>query len=385
MSDQTPEEGKIKSRYDELSALRDAYRDRAREYSKVTLPYLMPESDTGTSSSEFQNDYNTEGAKLTNALANRYVNTLFPAGRSFIALDLKEEDYTQQEQQGNSKAAIDNIFAAVTRDFRKVFEAINSRAIMLDVLKHLIVTGNSLVHKPQEGNLMNYALDEYVLLRDLSGEVQEIITEDKKAIQTLPQEIQAQVMSAMDIKEDEDVRDTTVSLFTYVRRGIADKDTWFVDQAVEAFAVGEQNTYTTEKLRWFPVMWNRTRREIYGRGLVEEHFGSLWTLSILTEAMAVGCITLSDIKFMVRPGSLVDIAAMNASASGSYHYGEHDDVTAITTDRARDMALIKDVMEYYTRHLGEVFMYLPSTMRDAERVDLFVVISVTYVALYKLL
>lgn len=367
MSNETPEEGKIKTRYDELTSLRDAYRDRAREYSKVTLPYLMPETETGTESSEFQNDYNTEGAKLTNALANRYVNTLFPAGRSFIALDLKEEDYAAQEKQGNSKASIESIFATITRDFRKVFEDINSRAVMLDVLKHLIVTGNGLVYKPQDGLIMNYALDEYVVLRSLDGSIQEIITEDRKAVQMLDDELKKQVITAMDIKE-EDIKETTVSLFTYIRRGIDDKDTWYVDQAVESIPVGDQNSYSTEKLRWFPVMWNRTRRESYGRGLVEEHFGSLWTLSILTEAMAVGCVTLADIKFMVRPGSLLDVAALNASASGSYHYGEADDVTSISTDKSRDMMLIKDVMDYYTRHLGEVFMYLPSTMRDAERV-----------------
>jgi hypothetical protein len=32
------------------------------------------------------------------------------------------------------------------------------------------------------------------------------------------------------------------------------------------------------------------------------------------------------------------------------------------------MSLIKDVLEMYKRHLGEVFMYAPSTMRDGERV-----------------
>jgi hypothetical protein len=82
----------------------------------------------------------------------------------------------------------------------------------------------------------------------------------------------------------------------------------------------------------------------------------------------MGCVSLADIKYLVRPGSLVNIAELNSSTSGSYHYGEADDINAISTDRQRDMALIKDVIETYKRHLAEVFMYLPGTMRDAERV-----------------
>jgi hypothetical protein len=54
---------------------------------------------------------------------------------------------------------------------------------------------------------------------------------------------------------------------------------------------------------------------------VEEHYGSFWTMSILTEALAIGCVTLADIKFLVRPGSLIDIEQLNAAASGTYHFG----------------------------------------------------------------
>lgn len=362
-----PDLGIIKARYEAMQTVRNKYRDRGREYAKLTLPYLMPETDEGTDSSEFQGDYNTEGAKLVNALANKYIETLFPAGRSFVKMDLEPEDMAAQVEAGAKEADILATFAGAERIFRKHFEAGGSRPVLLDALKHLIVTGNALLFQPQDGALQNYAIDEYVVTRDLSGKVLEILTEDKKALIMLPQEIKAAVIAELDI-EAEKVAETTVNLYTWIRRSEDDAETWVVDQAVEGFNVGEQNTYKETDMRWLPIYWNRTRREMYGRGLVEEHGGSFWTLSILTEALAQGCVTLADIKFLVRPGSLTDVAGLNAAASGSYHYGEPDDISAISTDRSRDIVMIKDVIEIYKRHLGEVFMYLPSTMRDAERV-----------------
>jgi len=362
----TPEAGVIKQRATELATVRDKYRDRAREYAKVTLPYLLPEVEE-TDSVEFQNDYNTEGAKLVNAAANTYVQTLFPSGRSFIRFQMEEEDFKELEKQGESKAQVETLFATVERNFRQRFEVVGSRVAALEALKQLIVTGNVLVHKMPEKRTNTYAIDEFMVLRGLDGTLEEIITVDKKFIASLDEELRANVLSEMKVEED-DV-ETVVELYTWIRRGSeGDRDMWYVDQAVESIPVGEQQTFKTDALPWIPVMWQRTRREMYGRGLVEEHYGSFWTLSILTEAMAIGCVSLADIKYLVRPGSLVNVEELNSSASGSYHYGEADDINAISTDRQRDIILIKDVIEVYKRHLAEVFMYLPGTMRDAERV-----------------
>lgn len=361
-----PEEGFILKRFEELKPIANKYRDRGREFAKVTLPYLQPDTDGDTSSQEFQNDYNTEGAKLVNSLANTYAEQLFPAGRSFNKLTLKPEQY---EEAAQDKEDIDAQFAAIERSFREHFATMNARPTLLDAMKHLIVTGNVLLHLTDTNKLVAYAIDEYVLLRGLDGEVLEIITEDKKSVWSLPADIQAQVISALQLeaKDDETLRET-VSLYTYIRKNPDAENQWIVNQSVEGVNLPEENTYSAKEMRWIPVVWNRTRREMYGRGLVEEHFGSFWTLSILSEALALGAVTMADIKYLVKPGSLVDVQELNASGSGSFHYGEPEDVNAITSEKGRDMMFIREVIEGYKRHLGEVFMYLPSTMRDAERV-----------------
>jgi hypothetical protein len=372
-----PAPGVIKQREGQLSGIRNKYRDRAREYAKVTIPSLLPETEL-TDGNEFQHDYNTEGAKLVNSLANTYVETLFPAGHSFVKLDMEEEDYAAQEQQGNSKANIQAIFATIERDFRKRFEGVGSRSALLDTMLHLIVTGNACPYKSMDGNLQTYAIDEYVVLRSPDGMLLELITTDKKLFAALDPEIKAQVQSELNLPDDDTT--TILTLYTWVRRDPEDHDKWYVDQALDDTPVGEQNTYTTDTLRWFPAVWRRTRREMYGRGLVEDHFGSLWTMSILSEALAVGGVAASDIKYLVRPGSLVNIQELNSGQSGSFHYGEADDINEVTSGKARDLQFIQAVIDGYRRHLSEVFMYLPGTMRNAERVNQTVIITV---ALYK--
>lgn len=360
-----PGAGVIKNRYSELEATRNKYRDRARDYAKLTLPYLLPENEQ-TDSSEFQNDYNTEGAKLVNALANAYTDSLFPAGRSFVKLIMETEDMTALTSQGKSQTDVEATFAMIERDFRHIFETNGSRMTFVDSLKHLIVTGNVCFYLPKDGRLSSYAIDEFVVMRSLDGTLMEIVTVDQKLVSALPVDIQSEVMTEMNLTEEN--LNTVVKLYTWIRRDPQKPDSWYADQAVESSPVGEQNKYTTKNLRWIPAMWNRTRREMYGRGLVEEHYGSFWTLSILSEALAAGCVTMADIKYLVRPGSLVNIQELNSSASGSYHYGEADDINEVTSNKARDLTMISQVIDSYKRHLAEVFMYLPSAMRDGERV-----------------
>lgn len=373
---------KTTQRFSQLTPLRNTYLDRAYECAQVTIPYLFPErrptgqGETGTTS--VQHDYNTEGAKLVNNLANYYVQTLFPAGRSFVKLRMEEPELAAQEDKGRTKGDIETAFASAERDMRQRFEDMGSREAMLDLLKHLIIGGNSLIYKPKDSALQIYALDEYVTHRALDGTLNEIITEDRKAVVMLPDDIRDAVIEEMNLKA-ENLQDATCALYTHViRKGIdpstpADQQAknpknWIVRQSVESSPVGTPYEMTPDEMRWFPEVWVRTRREQYGRSLVEEHFGSFWVLSILTEALTQGAVTMADIKYLVKPGSMLDPAALTASASGSFHYGEPEDVGAVQRNHDRDFRLVIDVIELYKRHLGEVFMHLPSQMRDAERV-----------------
>lgn len=358
-------EGYIKERAGVLSTYRDPYLNRAYNYAKVTLPYIINETEDN-SSSEVQLDYNSIGAEYTNHLANRYMNDLFPANRSFFKLRIQDDEIT-----GESDAKQDELLVQGERAARWQFEKRQCRMSYLDALKHCIVTGNALVYYPpdQEIGVQTYALDEYYVMRAPDGTILEIITEDKIAIANLDPDIKQQVISELDLDVDSDLYSETAIIYTYIRLDPENNKQYVVDQAIEGIPLdGTLQTYPKELLPWMPLVWNLTRRENYGRGLIEDHYGSFWALSVLTEALVTGGAILTDFKFFVRPGSMLDVTEMNASASGTYHYADPDDVGTLDHGKANDFKFILELINWYQQKLGKVFLVLSSQMRSAERV-----------------
>lgn len=354
-----------KSRYESLKVFRDPYLDRAITYSKVTLPYVMPETED-EAATEIQLDFSSIGAGLCNHLANRYVQELFPVSRSFFQLQIDEQERSDTQEDSSDT---DTLLTSAERRARWAFEQRHARPSMLDLLKHCIIVGNGLIYyPPKKGKLQMYALDEYVMYRDSAGEVIEIVLMDKKGVLTIPIEYRQEVLDEMKLDASDDLTKEQAALYTYIRINPENEEEFLVNQSIESIEVPDSfQTYPKNLLPWLPQVWNRTRREIYGRGLVEDHYGSFWALSVLSEALVTGAATMSDIKYLVRPGSLLDITAMNSAASGTYHYGMPDDVAAVQSNKQADYAFIKAVIDDYERQLGKAFLSISSQIRDSER------------------
>ena len=360
------EEGFIKNRYVVLKEFRTAYIDRAEKNSEVTLRYIMPpEGDSSTE--EMQRDFSSVGADNVNTLANKYMLTLFPPNKSFFKL---QPNITTQtiEHIGITDSEMDTMLTQAEREARWQLEKKHGRPALIDAIKHLIVTGNALIYYPEDGNIQMYALDQYVVHRSMDGTVTEIITEDEKSLGSLDKELREEVMSVMEFESDIDIHKTNVILYTYIHIDEENPLNLIVEQAVEHAPIKEPFTIERNKNRWIPLVWQQTRREQYGRGLVEDHYGSLWAISVLSEAIVTGAAVMSDIKYLVRPGSVLDVVELNKAKSGTYHIGEPDDVQAIGTDKAKDLQFIQSLIEKYERLLGKAFLSMSSQMRDAERV-----------------
>jgi len=359
------EPGIPKERYTSLGTYRSAYLTRAQTYAKVSLPYIMPEVDD-QSAQEVQLDFSSVGAMLVNHLANRYVQELFPVNRSFFQLQIDESERSETVQEDTE---LDTLLTAAERRARWAFEQRHARPSMLDLMKHCVITGNGLIYyPPKTGKLQLYALDEYVMYRDAAGNIIEIVTEDKKGILSLDPDIRQLVMDELKLDANSDLTKEQASLYTYIRVDPEDPETFLVTQSIESLEVPDSfQSYPKAYLPWLPQVWNRTRREIYGRGLIEDHYGSFTALSVLSEALVTGAATMADIKFLVRPGSLLDVNSMNSAPSGTYHYGMPDDVSAIQSNKQADYQFIKLVIDDYVKHLGKAFMHVSSQIRDSER------------------
>ena len=313
-----------KERYNALATVRQPYLDRAEKYSKVSLRYIMPENRETDSEStgaytEQQLDFSSTGADNVNHLSNIYALTMFPPNRSFFKLMPKPDFDT--ESAGVPLPELESMLSKAEREARWLFETKYGRPSILELFRHLIVTGNSLLYYPDEGNTQTYALDQYVVSRSLDGTVTEIITKDSKSIQSLDPELRQKVLAELEIAEDVDLHKISVNLYTHIQPDPDNEQVFKVSQSVESVPLDNTWSMQKDKSRWIPQVWNLTRREPYGRGLVEDHYGTMYSINVLEEALTTGAASMSDIKHLVEPGSVLDVGQMNSAPAGTYHGG----------------------------------------------------------------
>src|SRR5690606_28169568 len=137
--------------------------------------------------------------------------------------------------------------------------------------KYLIVTGNAMIfHPPNGGPVQVFSLRDYVVQRDLSGEVIEFITRECKAFETFHPDVQAQINAQRALRRDGPAEATDdIKVYTQVKIG----DDGRYEATQEAGGVKLQildARWPKHLLPWVILTWNLVRGENYGRGLVSE-------------------------------------------------------------------------------------------------------------------
>lgn len=372
-----------KSRYYQLKPKRDPYLQRNIEYAKSTLPYLMPE---GAASESFDTvtdytrqlaiQYSALGADNTNNLAELYMLTMFPPNRPFIRIGYEGAIADVAAASGETVGDIEGKLRDIEDQVRKQFEKRGGRVAFHELYKHLIIGGNCVwVFPPKDKPKMHIQLiplDRYVVRRSSSGNWVELVFRESTCLASIPYEMRLRVMHELKLQTNTDIFATNVNLYThiYVPLTSDDEDTFYVVQSYESQIIEQEfQTVTREACRWVPDVFHRVRNEDYGRGLIEDYFGSIHALNILSEAHTVAGVAFSDIKHLVKPGSSVNVARLNDSASGTYHVGDKDDISVVDNGDARVLEYLSKIIDSKERALSRPFLSLISMIRDAERVD----------------
>lgn len=345
-----------------LLADRSIYNDRWEDYAGWTLPYVY-QTDEYDTTTELQNDYQSVGAQAVNHLTNKITSTLFHPGRSFFKIDLRNEQYQELLEAGVDKTEADTVMAAVEKQSLKQMEIVSLRTAVLTAMKSLIITGNSLLYMPTDGSKMQvFNLRDYVVKRDMSGNMHTLIMRDNHDVKTLPQDIMQQAL------DDGLGMDDEVELYTGVILGKSGK--YLVRQEVNASFIVQRNqgVYSKEKLPWIPLSWNLARGHDYGTGLVEDYSGDFHVLSVLSETIMNMSAIASDIKGLVNPMGTTDIDALNDSVSGTWCYGREEDVSYLSLDKLADLAFLNEQVDKYSRRIGSAFLLNSAVTRNAERV-----------------
>lgn len=354
--------------YQDMKSKRGQFEDRALHYASLTIPTIMS-SQSGEHDVSSQHGWQGVGAQCVNYLANKLAITLFPAQQSFFVLDVNEEGEKLLTEKGYTKTELASTFAKITKRTMKLAEESAFRTALVEAFKHLLITGNVCLRLPQseDESMQAIPITHYGVRRDRSGNILDFCLMEKKALSTFTPEVQQQIRNAKSpqkLKKDDDI-----TFYTRVER---EGDGFYkVTQSADELQVGKVSRVKKDKVPFLPITWRRNYGEDYGRGLVEDQAGDFFIIKFLSEAQARGMALMSDVKFLVRPGSLTDINKFMKARTGDVLFGVEEDIHILQLGKYADFTPIASVLEEYRQRVGQVFMLASLIRRDAERVTAY--------------
>lgn len=357
----------LKSRWTKLDGDRQQVLKRARQCSKLTIPSLLPDEGQGEDAT-LETPYQGLGARGVNNLASKLLMTLLPPNQPFFRLNI--DDITELELEKNGqKAEVEEQLASIERKVMQKVSTMSAIVPTFEALKLDIVTGNALLFQPDGGGVEVYRLDEYVIKRNPIGEVLEIITKDEVDINSLPDNIQEQLIDK-DEKLGEDLTKNDESFELYTRIVLnPEKTKWFVTQECNGMEIEEaKGSYPFDECPWVPLRWSARSNENYGRGLVEEYLGDFITLEALTKALTQGTVVASKILGLVNPNGVTRPNKLVKAKNGDFIEGRADDVSYLQLDKYMDYSLCYQSIEKIELRLKHAFLLMDAVQRQAERV-----------------
>lgn len=353
---------RLKRDYEKLEKKRAPFLQRARDYSRMTLPYVLPAEGTPVGEAN-KRGYQGIGAEAVNHLSNKIVQALFPVNEPFFRMGLDPEveaEFSAKKKMSTSE--LDVYFNTITDLCIRQMGKLKLRPLLVQNEKHLIITGNGCLVFTDSG-VRQLGLDKYVVRRDPEGKILLVITKESVVFDELPKEVRAVYLARNPSKQEDKLKGKELPLYT----GYYWEDGEYEGlQSVDDILIFS-NRVPEEKLPIIINRWNTTSGEDYGRGLVEDHAGDLHVLNFLSEARARGAATMMDVKFLVKPGSLTDVDALNEAPTGEYVQGMEGDITVLQLEKYADSRLIESVMKEYMERIGRSFLMLQATIRDSER------------------
>lgn len=351
------------ARYQRLVTSRDAYLQRARDCSKVTIPTLIPdagEKDRGT----LKTPYQSLGARGVNYLASKLLITLFPPNSAFFKLEIDDLVLRATEGGPEIKAEFDSALVNVEHAVMTAMETANGRASMHEAFKHLLVGGNVLLYVAEDGFRVIH-LNRYALCRDPMGHVIEIVVEEEVYPEVLP----ADFLEAANADDDDSEgysSQKTLKLYTHIEYE-DDKVHWY-QEAKGKEIPGTHGMCDTDVSPWIPLRFNRVDGEEYGRGYVEEYYGDLLALEALYQAVLEGSAAAAKILFLVNPNGTTRPRTLANAANGSIIQGNATDVTVIQSQKSQDLSIANSVIDRIEGRLQFAFLLNTAIQRPGERV-----------------
>ena len=360
----------VAERYKTLKSSRDPYMTRARNAAKLTIPTLIPEEGSNKST-VFVKPYQSLGARGVNHLSAKLRLLLLPPNNPFwsfrpnnILLNQEMEMLRMlgQEQEAEAlKTDLETNLAQLENTLLQNIESTQDGAVLNEAFKHLLVAGNVLLVDTKTG-LKYYPLSRYVVNRDYSGNVLEVITEEKVSRLVLGDLIDEIKQGGGEAKDEE------LTLYTYLKRTQDNK--WEIYQEIDGVIIRQtKGSYPLDRCPFIPLRYTRIDGENYGRGFVEDLYADLWTLDKLSQAITEGSLAAAKLVFFVDPNSYTDSDELANAENCAIIDGNANDVSTLQAAKTYDFATAKEEIHRLNRELSLMFLLTTGIQRSGDRVN----------------
>ena len=369
----------LHERYQSLAKERQNYVNRAEDIASLTIPYLYP-PNTGSASSALPDPYQSIGSRGVNNLASKFLLVTLPSQRGFFQYRLTPNTEKMIEALApDEKDDFERSLVQHERDVLRQVDDAELRPVMFMCFKHLLVSGNVLLHLPNKGPARYFPLTHYVCRRDpRTGSPLEIIVKEEAEFSTLSGELQALLLSAVNTESNQppyDDSNSSVCIYTYICRkyGKSTKEDakfkWQTWQEIDGIKLpGSESTSPGDDPHYFPLRMIRVSGEDYGRGYVEEYAGDLSVCEDLSEALVEGSLIAAQTKFGVRPNAMTSPKELEKIRNGGFFDGEEGDLWTLKTNKQVDFRVALETQRDLRAALGYAFLLNSSVQRHAERV-----------------
>lgn len=356
------------ARYEALRSARNTVLDQAREASRLTIPGLIPEEGASNPHEVTEQPYTSLGARGVNNISAKLLISQFPPERPFFKQEVSADT---AEELGSELGEVTTRLADISREAMIIAESSGSRPAWMEVFRHLVVAGNVLVYHPDDGTKLRlWRLDQYVVRRDATGRMMEVVTKEE----VYPSELEESVRNAVGLDQEDDGEENKekkeekkVSLYTWVQR----MDNGRIEHFEEINGTevpGSRGSVEAEKAGWQALRWQEVPGSDYGRSYVSEYAGDFLTLEDGMKAILTFAAEAARILRIVDPNSGLDIEELATAESGEFLTGYADKITTLQLDKSADFKVLWDVVSMVERRISQAFLLTSNTIRDAERV-----------------
>ncbi len=347
---QVPEEN-IKERWESLDRKRKLCLDKARASAAATVPTLLP-PENYDETEPMPQQYSSVASRGVTSLSSKILSALIPLNDTpFFKLGLKN---------GRSpELPVSEYLEVLSRQIYRKLLAKNMRDAIYLSLQHLIVTGNALIIMDNDYSFRVIPLDQYVVRRDVQGDVKEVIFVEYL---TPPNEEKVDETSMfMSGAMDQDGYDTVYIRITKTEDG------WFMEKELDEEII---DSGVFEVSPFIVLRWTGVANEDYGRGHVEDLYGDIITLEAYSRSMVQGMAAGSTFFMGVDPAGLSELDDLSAAQNGDWVAARQQDVFTISPSATMNpqIQVSQAAVETLRREVGNGFLMQSAAMPTGDRV-----------------